>query len=73
MPIKIVRRPKESSQDVAKRFSKTVKKSGILLEMRKKAFKIRAKSDKVKKKSALRRIELRKKYEKLKKLGKFYR
>lgn len=70
MPIKISKKTKESSQDLAKRFTKAVKKSGILLEMRKKAFAKREKSKNLKKRTALRKIQLRKDYEIKKKLGK---
>ena len=70
MPIKLRKQEKESSQDLAKRFSRTVKKSGILLEMRKKAFFTRKKSENMKKESALRRIKKREAYLQLRKMGK---
>jgi len=55
---------------VAKRFIKTVKKSGVLLEMRSKAYKVREKSKNMKKRSALNRIASQERFEQLKKLGK---
>ncbi len=70
MPIKVTKKPKESSVDLAKRFSKTVKKSGVLLEMRKKAFFIRKKSDNMRKRSALRKIKLKETFLLKRKLGK---
>lgn len=70
MPIKIIRQKKENSQDVAKRFIKTVKKSGILLEMRRKAFQQRQKSKTICKRNTLTRLDNKKKYETLKKMGK---
>lgn len=70
MAIKITKKTKESSQELAKRFTKAVKKSGVLLEMRKKAFATREKSKNLNKRSALRRIQLRENYEQQKKLGK---
>ena len=70
MPIRIVKQKKENSLDVAKRFIKTVKKSGVLLEMRSKAYKVREKSKNMKKRSALNRIASQERFEQLKKLGK---
>jgi len=69
MPLKIKKKERESSTSLIRRFSKSVKKSGILLEARKRQFKKRSKSHEMKKKAALRREELKKKYKKLKKLG----
>ncbi|MFA5165724.1 MAG: hypothetical protein WC449_00260 [Candidatus Paceibacterota bacterium] len=70
MPIRIVKQKKENSQDIAKRFIKTVKKSGVLLEMRKKAYNKREKSRNLLKRSALVRIKRRQDFEELKKMGK---
>lgn len=70
MAIKINKKSKENSQDLAKRFTKAVKKSGVLLEMRKKAYVKREKSKNLKKRVALRKIQLRAEYEQKKKLGK---
>jgi len=69
MPLKIEKQNKESTQSLIRRFSRKMKKSGILLEARKKRFVKREKSPQLKKRTALRRNELQKKYEKLKKLG----
>lgn len=70
MPIRIIKQKKENSADVAKRFIKTVKKSGVLLEMRSKAHKVRVKSKNMRRRAALNRIASQERYEKLKKLGK---
>jgi len=70
MPLKITRDQKETPQNLIKRFSKSVRQSGILLQARKSLFRERPLSDEAKKRKALRREELRKKYEQLKKLGK---
>ena len=55
---------------MVRRFQKAVQQSGILLEVRKKQFIKRQKSEGMKKKSALRRIETKKKYALLKKFRK---
>lgn len=70
MPLKVQKQDRESTQGLIRRFSQKMRKSGILLEARKKQFKRRGKSSQLKKRAALRREELRKRYEKLKKLGK---
>ena len=70
MPLKVQKQDRESTQGLIRRFSQKMRKSGILLEARKKQFKRREKSSQLKKRAALRREELRKRYEKLKKLGK---
>jgi len=70
MPLKIQKQNRESTQSLIRRFSQKIRKSGILLEARKKQFKERNKSRQLKKRAALRREELRERYEKLKKLGK---
>ena len=69
MPLRASRQDRETSQNLVRRFSQKIKKSGILLEARKKVFRIRKKSWQLKKKSALRREKKKKEYEKLKKLG----
>ncbi|MBZ9572882.1 30S ribosomal protein S21 [Patescibacteria group bacterium] len=70
MPLRANRQVRESPQSLIRRFSQKIKKSGILLEARKKQFKEREKSSQLKKKSALRREKKRREYEKLKKMGK---
>lgn len=70
MPLEVNKKDRESSQSLIRRFSKNIKRSGILLKARESMFKKREKSDQMKKRSALRREELRKEYKKLKKMSK---
>ena len=70
MPLRANRQGRESSQGLVRRFSQKIRKSGILLEARKKRFKKREKSSQLKKRSALRKERKRREYEKLKKMGK---
>lgn len=69
MPLEIKKQTRETSQSLVRRFAKAVQKSGILVRARKVRFRERSKSKQMKKRSALRREELRQKYERLKKLG----
>ena len=59
MALEIKKQEKESSQGLARRFSKRVKLSGILLRARKGRFRDRIKSRQMRKRSALRREELK--------------
>lgn len=68
--VTVHKKEKESSQQVIRRFSKIIKRSGILREARKKQYRQRTKSEQLKKRSALKAAELREKYKKLRKLGK---
>ncbi|MCK4520653.1 hypothetical protein KAT95_02175 [Candidatus Parcubacteria bacterium] len=70
MPIKIEKQLRENSQSLTRRFSRRIKQSGILRRAKKIRFRKRPKSKQLKKKGALRKEELRKEYEELKKLGK---
>jgi ribosomal protein S21 len=70
MTLEIKRKEKESQQSLVRRFTKTIKKSGILVRTRKNRFRRRPKSGQAQKRAALRRKELEMKYEKLKKMGK---
>lgn len=69
MPIKIEKQSRENSQSLAKRFSRRIQQSGILRRAKKNQYRRRPKSAYSKKKAALRRVETKKEYEKLKKLG----
>ena len=64
MPVQVTKKEKETSQNLVHRFTKVVRQSGVLLQIRKGKFYKRAKSDLAKKRSALRRVET--KAEKLK-------
>ena len=70
MVLEVRRKEKESSQNLVHRFTKVVRQSGVLLELRSKQFKKRAKSDLAKKRSALRRVELKKEKKRQEKLAK---
>ena len=69
MALEVKRKDKETVQSLLRRFTRNVQQSGILLRARKTRFKARRKSQQMKKRAALRREEIKKKYEKLKKLG----
>ena len=70
MPLEVKKEERETSQNLVRRFSRKMKKSGILFRARKIRFKERKKSNQMKKRSALRREQLKKEYERLDKLGK---
>jgi len=57
--LEVRKKEKETSQNLVHRFTKTVRQSGILLELRKKQFHKRAKSALAKKRSAIRRVQVR--------------
>jgi len=70
MPLEVKKLERETSQGLVRRFSKRMKQSGILLAARKVRFHEKKKSKQMKKKSALRREQLRKEYELAEKMGK---
>lgn len=70
MPLEIKKEGRETSQNLVRRFTKRMKQSGILLRARKIRFRQREKSHQMKKRSALRREQLKKEYEILEKMGK---
>ncbi|PIR72152.1 MAG: 30S ribosomal protein S21 [Candidatus Nealsonbacteria bacterium CG10_big_fil_rev_8_21_14_0_10_36_24] len=70
MPLEVQKQGKESPQSLVRRFSKKVKQSGILLQAKKNRFQEKPKSKQLKKRSALRREQLKKEYEILEKMGK---
>lgn len=57
MALEVKRKEKESPQNLVHRFTKVVRQSGVLLEIRSKQFHKRAKSALAKKRSAIRRVE----------------
>lgn len=69
MPLEIKKQSRETPQGLIRRFTRSVKKSGILVRARKGQYRQRQKSRQLKKRSALRREVLRKRYEQLKKIG----
>jgi len=70
MPLEIKKDERETSQSLVRRFSRRMKQSGILISARKNRFFEKEKSPQMKKRSALRKEELRKEYEKMEKMGK---
>ena len=70
MALEVKRKERESSQNLIHRFTKTVRQSGVLLQVRGKQFRKRAKSALAKKRSALRRVALRIEKKRLEKLSK---
>ena len=70
MVLEVRRKDKETAQSLLHRFTRNVQQSGILFRARKTRFKERKKSREMKKRAALRREEIKKEYEKLKKIGK---
>ncbi len=69
MPLKVERQDRENTQSLIRRFTKAIKKSGILKEARKNRFRQRPLSDKAKKEAALRKDKIKRDYEKMDKLG----
>ena len=59
MVLEVRKKEKETSQNLVHRFTKTVRQSGVLLQLRKGQFHKRAKSALAKKRSALRRVKVR--------------
>lgn len=70
MALEVRKKERESSQTLVHRFSKVVRQSGVLLEKRKRQFHKRAKSHLAKKRSALRREDIKVKRAKAYKLSK---
>jgi len=70
MALEVKRKEKETSQNLVHRFTKVVRQSGILLEVRGNQFHKRSKSALAKKRSALRKVELRAERKKQDKLAK---
>jgi len=70
MSVEVKKQERESSQNLIRRFTRSIQRSGVLLRARKTRFKKKEKSEQMKKRAALRREEKRKEYEKLEKLGK---
>ncbi|HOK00533.1 MAG TPA: hypothetical protein PLE40_02310 [Candidatus Pacearchaeota archaeon] len=70
MPLEVKKEEKESPQSLVRRFTTSVKLSGILKQARKIRFKERNKSRQMRKRSALRREERKKEFKRLEKMGK---
>lgn len=70
MTLEVKKQAGETPQALIRRFNRRLQRSGVLLRARKVKFRDRKKSKQMKKRAALRREELKKEYEMLKKLGK---
>lgn len=70
MALEVKKREKETPQSLIYRFAKAIQKSGILIEARERMFRVKKLSEEKKKRTALRREELKKYYQELEKLGK---
>ena len=70
MPVQVTKKERETSQNLSRRFTKTVRQSGVLLQIRKNRFFKKAKSDLANKRSALRRVITRAEKAKEEKLAK---
>lgn len=60
---------KENTRQLVGRFSRAIRKSGVLYRIKQSQFKKRPLSNQQKKSAALRREEIKEKYKKLEKLG----
>lgn len=69
MTLTVRKKIKENSQSLIQRFSQKVKRSGVLIEVRKRQSKKKKTSRQLKKRLALRRLRKKDEYEKTKKLG----
>ncbi len=70
MALEIKKQENENTQGLVRRFSKRLQQSGILVKARKIRFRAEKESVQAKKKRALRKEVLRKRYQKLVKMGK---
>lgn len=69
MPFRVQKKEKESPQSLIRRFTRSVRKSGILIQARESMFRKKPKSREMKKRAALRREALKQEYERKQKLG----
>ncbi len=70
MALEVRRQEKETSQSLVRRFTQRMQRSGILKRAKKSRFFRSPKSDEIKKRVALRRVELKKECEKQQKIAK---
>ncbi|MFH1424045.1 MAG: hypothetical protein ABIG29_03810 [Candidatus Nealsonbacteria bacterium] len=70
MHLEVTKQERETSQSLVRRFGRRVQQSGLLVRARKLRFRKKQKSLGAQKRAALRREEVRKEYQKLKKMGK---
>lgn len=70
MHLEVLKQERETSQSLVRRFGRRVQQSGLLVRARKLRYRKKIKSQGAQKRAALRREEVSKEYQKLKKLGK---
>jgi len=69
VPIEVKKSERENPRSLLRRFTRRIQQSGILIRARKVRFREREKSKREKRDSALRRVRIGKKKEKLRKMG----
>lgn len=70
MHLEVLKQERETSQSLVRRFGRRVQQSGLLVRARKLRSRKKKKSRGAQKRAALRREEVSKEYQKLRKLGK---
>ncbi len=70
MVLEIKKQERETAQSLIRRFGRGVQQSGLLIRARKIRFRQKPKNKQATRKAALRREQLKKEYQRLKKLGK---
>lgn len=68
--LKVEKREKENSRQLASRFVRSLRRSGLLYRIKKSRFRERPKSAKLKRRAVLRKQQIQEEYKKLEKLGK---
>jgi predicted Zn-dependent protease len=69
--VEVRRKKSESSEAMLRRFSKRVKKSGLVTRTKKNRYRAASKSENIKREEALSRLRNREEKERLKKIGKY--
>lgn len=67
--LKVEKKERENSRQLVGRFIRSLRKSGLVYRAKKNRYKQKPLSNQLKKKVALRREDLKKKYERLEKMG----
>lgn len=69
--VEVVRKEKETSESLIRRFTRRLQQSGVLVQARKTRFRTKGKTKRQQREGALYREKVKKEVDKLKKLGKF--
>lgn len=69
MPLEVKKQESENARSLVRRFTRRLRQSGILRRAKEAARRERPKSKKAKKANALRKVRIKKEYEKMKKMG----